>query len=172
MSERQRQADDCEWESVCRAKQESDQISSPHCLPWKENTQSPCRKSAVLTFLSVLSLLSLTWKAGTKQHGIRSQQAVVNRGKQIHAKIIGDQSLIISMCRVPINLSKSCYISVLYQKPWGEYAFTFKRLPWKTEPDLLGNDALRTHTHTHTENTVSTIVFCLVSVASRHCFYW
>ncbi len=43
-----------------------------------EKTQSPCRKSAVLTFLSVLSLLSLTWKAGTKQHDIRSQHAVVS----------------------------------------------------------------------------------------------
>ena len=98
-----------ESEFICTAISNLKSPLSPPKIPTLH-----AERAAVLTFLSVLSSPSLIWKAGTKQHDIRSQHSscfLVNRYVSRPSETTGWQGY-----RADNNILKSCYVIVLYQK--------------------------------------------------------
>lgn len=153
--------------------------------------QEKKRKSAVLTFLSVLSLLSLTWKAKEQNNAALGHSMWLFPSKQIHIETVRGPEGSLSACvacgsHQSFYFKRTCYIIVLYQKPakknWlslsNAWLSKWTRFFW------LGNKAsvhaqwtgaqrgcvrqwIQTHTHTHTYPT--TIAGCQVCFTSPPC---
>lgn len=138
VSERKRQADDCEWESVCWAKQESDQsqvliVSFVKKKKQKQKTNLHAERELYSLF-SLCSHFVLFPRRQEQNNVAWDHSKPLLPSKQIHVKIIGGQMLIISANvdshpSLLITLHQRSFFLFFFfsfhPKPRGECAFTF-----------------------------------------------
>ena len=154
-------------------------LSSSLFPPDKPNLHAGKEKSAVLTFLSVLSLLSLTWKAKEQNNAALGHSMWLFPSKQIHIETVREPEGSLSACvacgsHQSLSFNRTCYVIVPYQKTVIKTGFHFQTPGLANEPDfffffccweikqactlcrwahkrgVFANGYKHTHTHTHT----------------------